>query len=102
MTVDHIGPWFGALRFRYFGSRPLIEDNSVRSAGSLLSNLRLGYRLDKRTQLALDVYNLFDRTVNDIEYWYETQLAGEAAPLADRHIHPTEPRTFRLSIRHQF
>ena len=102
MTVDHIGPWFGALRFRYFGQRPVIEDNSVRSSGSALTNLRLGYRVGKQTQVALDVYNLFDRQVNDIEYWYESQLAGETAPLADRHIHPTEPRTFRLSINQRF
>ena len=102
MTVDHIGPWFGALRFRYFGQRPVIEDNSVRSSGSALTNLRLGYRVGKQTQVAFDVYNLFDRQVNDIEYWYESQLAGETAPLADRHIHPTEPRTFRLSINQRF
>ena len=31
LTVDQLGPWSGALRLRYFGPRPLIEDNSVRS-----------------------------------------------------------------------
>jgi len=102
ITVDHIGPWFGALRLRYFGPRPLIEDNSVRAAGSVLTNLRLGYRFDQQTQLSLDVYNLFDRQVNDIEYWYESQLTSEASPMADRHIHPSEPRSFRLSISHRF
>ena len=25
VTVERIGPWFGAMRFRYFGPRPLIE-----------------------------------------------------------------------------
>lgn len=102
VTLDHLGPWSAALRLRYFGPRPLIEDNSVRSHASALSNLRLGYRLDGRTQLGLDVYNLFDRKVNDIEYWYESQLANETAPVFDRHIHPTEPRTFRLTISHRF
>jgi hypothetical protein len=29
--VEDLGPWFGALRFRYFGRRPLMEDNSVTS-----------------------------------------------------------------------
>ena len=32
--------WFGALRGRYFGPRPLIEDDSVRSQASLIFNAR--------------------------------------------------------------
>ncbi|PKO90167.1 MAG: TonB-dependent receptor [Betaproteobacteria bacterium HGW-Betaproteobacteria-12] len=102
LTIDRLGPWFGALRLRYFGPRPLIEDNSIRSTSSALTNLRLGYKLAPRTQLTFDVYNLFDRRANDIEYWYESQLANEAAPVFDRHVHPTEPRTFRLSFAHRF
>lgn len=102
VTVDHLGPWFGALRLRYFGPRPLIEDNSVRSGASALTNLRIGYRFDAKTLLALDVYNLFDRRVNDIEYWYDSQLAGESSPVFDRHVHPTEPRSLRVTISHRF
>jgi outer membrane receptor protein involved in Fe transport len=102
LTVDQLGPWFGALRFRYFGPRPLNEDNSVRSSGSALTNLRIGYRIDPRTRLALDVYNLFDQQVNDIEYWYDSQLATESSPVFDRHIHPAEPRTFRLTLSYRF
>ena len=102
VTVDHFGPWFGALRLRYFGPRPLIEDNAVRSSASALTNLRLGYRVDAKTSLALDVYNLFDRKVNDIEYWYDSQLAGESSPVFDRHVHPTEPRSLRLTISYRF
>jgi outer membrane receptor protein involved in Fe transport len=102
VTVDNLGPWFGALRLRYFGPRPLIEDNSVRSSGSALTHLRLGYKFDRRTQVTLDVYDLFDRQANDIEYWYESQLASEAAPVFDRHVHPAEPRTLRLTFSHRF
>ena len=102
ITLDNLGPWFGSLRLRYFGPRPLIEDNSARSSASALTNLRLGYKIDKRTKVTLDVYNLFDRKVNDIEYWYASQLPSEASPVFDRHIHPTESRTLRLTISHQF
>ncbi len=102
VTVDNTGPWFGALRLRYFGPRPLVEDNSVRSQGSALTNLRVGYKLDRQTRISLDIYNLFDRKVNDIEYWYESQLAGESSPLFDRHVHPTEPRTARLTFSYRF
>ena len=102
VTVDNLGPWFGALRFRYFGPRPLVEDNSVRSASSSLTNLRVGFKFTPKLRLALDVYNLFGRQANDIEYWYDSQLPGEAAPAFDRHIHPTEPRTARLTLTYRF
>lgn len=102
ITLDHVGPWFGALRLRYFGPRPLREDNAVKSQSSVLANLRLGYRINTRTNVALDVYNLFDRKVNDIEYWYESQLAPESSPASDRHIHPTEPRTARVTLNYRF
>lgn len=102
LTVDRRGPWFGALRWRYIGPRPLIEDASVRSQTSKLLNLRVGYRLAARTQIALDIHNLLDRRVNDIEYWYSSQLAGEAASVDDRHIHPAEPRTLRVTLTHRY
>jgi hypothetical protein len=102
ITVDQLGPWFGALRWRYFGPRPLVEDNSVRSSSSSVTNLRVGYRLSPKTQVSLDVFNLFDNDVNDIEYWYDSQLPNETAPVFDRHIHPAEPRTLRLTLTHRF
>jgi hypothetical protein len=102
VTVDHIGPWFGAMRLRYVGARPLIEDGSVRSSVSALTNLRMGYRIDQRTRLALDVFNVFDRKANDIEYWYASQLAHESSEVNDRHIHPSESRNYRLTLTYKF
>ncbi len=40
-----------------------------------------------------------DRKVNDIEYFYESQLKSETAPVADRHVHAAEPRTLRLTLK---
>lgn len=101
-TIDGLGPWFGAVRLRYFGPRPLIEDNSVKSDSTAITNLRVGYRFDRKTALALDVFNLFDRKVSDIDYYYESQLRGEAAPVNDIHSHPAEPRTLRLTLTYRF
>ena len=61
-TVEDLGPWFGALRFRYFGRRPLIEDNSVISKPTTLVDLRIGYRLSEQARLWLDILNLFNNT----------------------------------------
>ncbi len=102
VAFDDGGPWFGGLRLRYFGPRPLIEDNSVRSTSSTIVNARLGWRAGKGLEIIADAINLFDRRFNDIEYFYESQLRGEAAPVADIHLHPGEPRTVRLSLRLSF
>jgi len=98
-TVRDAGPWSASVQWRYLGSGALIEDNSVRSNPSLTTNLRIGRKLTRNSELTLDVFNLFDRKVNDIEYFYESQLPGEAAPVADKHVHAAEPRTVRLTLR---
>lgn len=99
VTVRDIGPWSASLQWRYLGSGALIEDNSVRSNPSLTTNLRVARKLWARSELTLDVFNLFDRKVNDIEYFYASQLPGEAAPVADKHVHPAEPRTVRVTLK---
>jgi outer membrane receptor protein involved in Fe transport len=102
VAVQHPGGWFGGARFRHFGAAPLIEDNSVRSDPSTVVNLEFGRRVGKRVSVALAAYNVFDSRDNDITYFYESRLPGEANPVADRHFHPVEPRTFRLTVETRF
>lgn len=99
VTARDLGPWSASLQWRYLGSGALIEDNSVRSRSSLTTNLRVSRSLWRGSEVTLDVFNLGNRRVNDIEYFYESQLPGEAAPVADRHVHPAEPRTVRLTLK---
>ena len=98
-AVRERGPWSASLQWRYLGSGALIEDNSVRSRPSLTTNLRLGWRFSPRVEALLDVFNLSDRKVDDIQYFYESQLPGEPAPVADRHLHPAEPRSARVTLK---
>jgi outer membrane receptor protein involved in Fe transport len=102
ISVDDIGPWFGGLRLRHLGGRPLIEDNAVRSQASTLFNLKAGYKLNNNVRVSFDVLNVFDRKVNDIEYFYESRLRDEPEPVADKHIHPAEPRTVRFTVMASF
>ncbi|HEV7915505.1 MAG TPA: TonB-dependent receptor, partial [Albitalea sp.] len=98
-TVIDRGPWFGQFQLRYFGPRPLIEDNSQRSKAATLAYLRAGYRINPNMKIALDVFNLFDREASDIDYFYASRLRGEAAEgVPDVHFHPVEPRSVRLSL----
>ncbi|WP_354670179.1 TonB-dependent receptor [Janthinobacterium sp. SUN120] len=103
VTVTDQGPWSGAFQLRYFGPRPLIEDNSVRSASTTLAYARLAYQLNRKTRLSLDVFNLFDKRASDIDYYYASRLPGEAADgVNDRHFHPVEPRSVRLTLSYAF
>jgi outer membrane receptor protein involved in Fe transport len=102
VAVQHPAGWFGGARFRHFGEAPLIEDDSVRSDPTTVVNLEIGRRFGKRFSLALAAYNLFGSTDNDITYFYESQLPGEAQAAEDRHFHPVEPRTLRLTVETRF
>ncbi len=101
-TLRNLGGWTGSLQWRYLGSGALVEDNRVRSVPSSTFNLRLTRVLAPKLALTLDVFNLFDREVNDIQYVYESQLPGETAPVTDRHVHPAEPRSLRLTLQASF
>lgn len=99
--------WMLGARLRYFGPRPLIEDNSVRSASSFLVNLKVGYKLQKNVRVFVEVLNALNKKVNDIDYYYASMLKGEtslvdangvATGISDHHIHPAEPRTVRAGI----
>lgn len=99
VTLDSLRNVFGSVRLRYFGPRPLIEDDSVRSKPTNLANLEAGYRFSKRIKLAVDVFNLFDARDSDIDYYYVSRLRGEPADgVNDLHLHPALPRTARVSL----
>ncbi|MBJ7309974.1 TonB-dependent receptor [Rugamonas sp. CCM 8940] len=102
-TITDLGPWSGAFQLRYFGPRPLVEDNSRRSASTAIAYARLGYRIDQRWQLSLDAFNLFDRKASDVDYYYASRLPGESAEgVDDIHYHPVESRSLRLTLRASF
>ncbi|WP_426339468.1 TonB-dependent receptor [Pseudoduganella sp. S-14] len=101
-TLTPPGPWSGSLRLRWFGPRPLVEDNSVRSKASATVNGRLAYKLAARATLELEGFNLANRQVSAIDYFYQSRLGGEAEARADIHFHPIEARSFRLSLNYAF
>jgi hypothetical protein len=99
VTVDSVNRMFGSLRWRYFGPRALIEDNSARSRPTSLVNLEVGYRISRSVRLALDVFNLLDAEHSDVDYFYTSRLPGEpVGGVDDVHFHATLPRTARLNV----
>ena len=100
LTAQHPSGWLASMRARHFGDSPLIEDNSARSPAYTTVDLQLGYRSEGRWLLAVDVFNLFDKKWNDIEYYYVSRLRGEAAARPDFVVHPGVPRTVRAHLQY--
>ena len=98
LAVDNIGPWFGAVQLRYFGPRPLIEDNSARSNSTTTLNGRIGYRINPKMRVELKGYNLINRKDAAIDYYYESRLSTEPAPVTEAHFHPIESRSLRVNF----
>jgi outer membrane receptor protein involved in Fe transport len=110
--------WFAALRYRYFGPRPLTEDGAFVSPATGLLNGRLGYRFDNGWRVQLDGFNLLNSRSDQITYAYGSLIKSDSlfamcfprlgAPTAraavcqtgvmDRVLHPVEPLAIRLTL----
>lgn len=105
-TLKDIGRWSASLQWRYLGSGALVEDNSVRSNAASTFNLRVSRDLlnlaHRPSSLTVDVFNLFNRKVDDIQYYYASQLAGESAAANGKVVHPGEPRSVRVTYKVAF
>jgi len=102
LIVNDLNNWSGGLRVRYLGEAPLIEDNSMKSDATVLVNAQASYHINDNWTVGLELFNLLDSDDNDITYFYESQLPGEAAPQEDIHFHPVEPRSLRLTLQASF
>jgi outer membrane receptor protein involved in Fe transport len=103
LTMHDFHGFFGSLRTRYFGPRPLTENDRVTSDPTWLTSLQLGYKFNETWSVRADVFNLFDRDDSDIDYFYASRLRGEAAGPDDGghddiHFHPVEPITARFAV----
>lgn len=106
--------WFGALKYRYVGARPLTEDGYIQSPVTGTMNARLGYRWADGWRLQLDAFNIFNSRSDQITYGYGSLLPTDAlyqpcvnglAPAAvcgvgvmDRHFKPVEPPAVRVTF----
>ncbi len=99
LALADVGRFSGELRYRFFGPRPLIEDNSVRSRASHLVSARVGYELARGVRLNIDCLNLLNANASDVDYFYVSRLRNEPADgVADVHFHPVEKRAIRLAV----
>jgi outer membrane receptor protein involved in Fe transport len=93
--------WTASIRVRHFGDAALTADEVVQKGSSTLVNLGVSYARPS-WEIGVDVLNLFDRGDDDIAYFFESRLPGEAAGVEDIHFHPANPRTVRALLRYKF
>ena len=102
------GPWTASLWLRYLGPRALDTLNTVRSRSTTLLNFGTSYAVNKHLTLGLNVFNIAGKKGNDIEYYYASCTSGEVVSgscnggVNDRHVHPMEPRSARVSAKWTF
>lgn len=100
LSVQHVGPWSGAVKLLYVGGYPLSQDGMLRAPSSIVANLRVQRELTPWAALSLDVLNVFDRKYFDIAYEQDYQIAP-TSPVRPNGVtvHPGEPRELRLTLR---
>jgi len=106
-SVSDLAGFFGALRLRYFGPRPLVEDGSQNSGETILLSARIGYQLTQVWSVSAEVFNLLDRDDHEIDYYYASRLQTEPAGpddggYLDDHFHPVDPINVRAMVTARF
>ena len=99
------GMFDAAFFTNYTGDNFTAANNAIELKGWNVANLDAGVKLPlggNSVRIGVNVFNLFNTRSQDIEYFYESSLKGEAVPVWDRHVHPAEPRQLRLSWSHRF
>jgi outer membrane receptor protein involved in Fe transport len=101
--LHNLGQWFGAVEFRYLGEHPLTPDDVIKSSGDKEWNMNVGYDFGAGIKAQLEIVNVLDSKDDAAEYWYADRLPGEPAEgVADLHVHPLEPRSFRFTVSKTF
>jgi outer membrane receptor protein involved in Fe transport len=108
-TVHDLGGPFGTIRLRYFGPRPLIENDDERSDDTVLLSAKVGYEFNETWTIAAEVFNLLDRSDHEIDYFYESRLIDEPenpdtedGGYDDIHFHPVDPISVRVALTAKF
>jgi hypothetical protein len=103
VSVEATHPVFGSLRVRHFGPRSLTESADVFSHSTTVRNGTVGYRISNRARIVGELFNLFNASVSDIDYFYTSRLHGEpASGVQDIHTQPAPPRSARFGLNVDF
>lgn len=99
--------WGGSINYKYFGSRPLTEDDYVKSSPATYLNGMISYLFFEDWVGRVEVFNILNSRIDRIQYYYPTRLRNEPVGpeeggYNDRIVSPFPGRNFRVSVVHNF
>ena len=87
----------GSLRYRYMANRPANEDNSIVAKGYFVTDLQLNYA-QKRYNIGLSIYNLFNQKWKETQFATESRLKNEAQSVEEIHFTAGSPFFAKASL----
>lgn len=101
LTVKLKKGFEAGLRYRYIGSRPANEANTVTAKGYNVIDLSVNYKLT-RFKIGLFIENLLDTEWNEAQFDTESRLPFETQPVSELHFTPGTPFYSKLTIGYLF
>jgi outer membrane receptor protein involved in Fe transport/(2Fe-2S) ferredoxin len=90
-----------SLRYRFMGERPATEDGSVYSKPYTIADAVIRYT-KPRYELCLSTENIFNVAWAEAQFYDESQLKNETAPVMDFHNTPGTPFFIKASVSYFF
>lgn len=93
----HPSGFEGSLRYRYIGSRPANETNTVTALGYTLVNARLGYNF-RIFSFYTSLENILNTEWNEAQFDTESRLKNESQPVSEINFTPGNPFNVKLGL----
>ncbi len=93
--------WTASLLVNSLGEREAVSE-ATHVKPSTFVNARLTRKLSKDTRLTLDVFNVFDRRTDTLDYLSAARLWNAPGAADSFLFNPAEPRGFRVKLRTTF
>jgi len=91
----------GSLRYRFIGSRPADEANSVSAEGYFLLDAVASYKLNQ-FEFTLSGENLLNRDWREAQFNTESRLKDEPSSVSEIHYTPGSPRFIKAAVTFSF
>jgi outer membrane receptor for monomeric catechols len=101
LTLRTPGGWSGSLRARHLGDRPAIEDESFTAEGYTVVDARAAWEHGP-LEYWLNIENLTNSDFREAQFFNESRLPSEPAPVGDIHFTPGNSRNYRFGVAYRF
>jgi hypothetical protein len=101
LTAEAPGGLRVGLRARRVGPRPATEDGRFTARGATVVDLTVGWRREAFEAFA-EIENLADADAREAQFYNESRLPWEPAPVGDVHFTPGNPRNLRVGAAWRF